>query len=62
MWHLISFFVVAGTLGVSIGYVAEVSFSATTEVLIGVGVLALASIVIHMFVRPFFKAISGVEP
>ncbi|OGN03394.1 MAG: hypothetical protein A2651_03580 [Candidatus Yanofskybacteria bacterium RIFCSPHIGHO2_01_FULL_42_12] len=60
MWHLFLFFVVAGALGAGIGYVAETSFSATTEVLIGVGMLVLASVIVRVvwtFVRPCFKAI-----
>ena len=60
MWNLFLFFVVAGALGAVIGYVVETLFSATTEVLIGVGVLALASIIIRMvwrFVEPGLTAL-----
>lgn len=61
MWYLTLFFVAAGALGAGIGYVVETSFSATAEVLIGVGVLALASVIVRMVwtfvVRPCPTAI-----
>ena len=61
MWHMFLFFVTAGAVGSGIGYVVETSFSATTEVLVGIGALVLASVIISagwtFVVQPFFKKV-----
>ena len=64
MWYLVLFFVGAGVLGTVIGYMVETSWSVTAEVLTGVGVLALVSVIVRMVwtfvVQPCLTAIDEV--
>ncbi|MBI2062276.1 MAG: hypothetical protein HYT64_01090 [Candidatus Yanofskybacteria bacterium] len=61
MCYLILFFMVTGLLGSVIGHMVETSFSATAEVLIGVGMIATVWVVIQMALRVIKPCLTAID-